>query len=69
MPARYEIVVAGNPSPVLLAALGSFDLLPAQPGETRLVGTVVDQAALHGTLHRLQDLRVDLIEVRRLDDA
>jgi len=34
--------------------------------QTVLRGPVVDQAALHGIINRLQRLGLDLIEVRRL---
>ena len=69
MSVRFEVIVAGDPGAVLLAALSDFELQPSPAGQTRLVGTLVDEAALHGALHRLQDLRVDLLEVRRLDNA
>ena len=66
MSTAYEIRVAAAPSPLLVAALGDFELRSAPPGQTCLVGTVADEAALHGALHRLQDLHVELLEVRRL---
>jgi len=40
-----------------------------QPVGTILRGTVVDQAALHGVLNRLQGLGLELVEVRRLLDG
>jgi hypothetical protein len=63
---RYEIIVAGEAGPMLLSAFEGFETLPSEPGHVRLVGTVRDEAALHTALHRLQDLRAELIEVRRL---
>jgi hypothetical protein len=63
---RYEIIVAGTAGPLLLTALDGFEPLPAEPGRTRLVGTLTDDAALHGALHRLQDLHVELLGLRRL---
>ena len=68
MSTRYEIVVAGVVGPTVLGALDDFELQPSTAGTSRLVGTVVDQAALQGALQRLADLRVDLIELRRLAD-
>ncbi len=35
---------------------------------TRLTGTVVDQAALHGLLRKLYDLGLPLLLVNRVDD-
>jgi hypothetical protein len=37
-------------------------------GETRIVGPVDDQAALHGLLARIRDLGLPLLAVRTLDD-
>jgi hypothetical protein len=37
--------------------------------ETLLTGTVVDQAALHGVLHKLRDLGLPLLAVKRLGDG
>ena len=68
MSTRYEIVVAGDVGPTVLGALDGFELQPSPAGTSRLVGTVTDPAALQGTLHRLTDLRVELIELRRLPD-
>ena len=68
MSSRYEIVVGGDIGPTVLGALAGFELQPSPPGTSRLVGTVPDPAALQGTLNRLTDLRVELIELRRLPD-
>jgi len=68
MSARYEITVAGTAGPMVLSALEGFEVRPASSGRTRLVGTVVDQAALHGALQRLHDLHVELLDVHRLGD-
>ncbi len=68
MPIRYEIVVTGDVGPTVLGALAWFELQPSPAGTSRLIGTVADPAALHGVLHRLTDLRVELIELRRLAD-
>jgi hypothetical protein len=47
--------------------MSGFEVRPSEPGETRLVGPVVDDAALQALLQRLQSLRVALLELRRLD--
>jgi hypothetical protein len=65
---RYAITVGGAPGPVLFAVLEGFELSPGPQGQTRVVGFVHDQSELQGVLHRLHDLHVDLLEVRRLED-
>lgn len=67
MAERYEIVVAGTTSPLVEAAFEEFDVSAIAQGRLRLVGQFSDQAALHGVLHRLQDLRLEILEVRRID--
>lgn len=66
-PARYRIVVQGHLGPQWADWFASFRLSWQEPGETVLVGTVVDQAALHGLLNTIRDLGLPLLEVRRLE--
>ena len=68
MSTRYEIVVVGEVGPTVLGALTGFELQPGPSGTSRLIGTVPDPAALQGALNRLTDLRVELVELRRLPD-
>ena len=65
---RYEIRIRGR---VSAAVLESFDPMESdvEPVETILHGPVRDQAELHGLLHRLQSLGLELIEVRRLPES
>jgi Phosphoesterase family len=64
-PSFYEIRVAGVLPP---EALLDFERLTAsvQPVETVLHGPLLDQAALHGLLARLETLGVQVLEIRRL---
>ena len=64
MSLNYEIRVRGRVGEHLLDALGLAG--EAAPVETVLRGPVVDQEALRGLLDRLQDLGLELVEVRRL---
>jgi hypothetical protein len=66
--ARYEIRIRGRVSP---AVLQTFDPLESdvERVETILHGPIRDQAELHGLLHRVQALGLELIEVRRLPDG
>ncbi len=64
-PLEYEIRVSGTvPDAVLLEIEGVR--AQVEPVQTVLRGPVLDQAALHGIIDRLQRLGVELIEVRRL---
>jgi hypothetical protein len=65
---RYEIRVRGRVSD---AVLETFDGLETEVErvETILHGPVRDQAELHGLLHRLQALGLELVEVRRLPNG
>jgi hypothetical protein len=66
--ASYEIHIKGRVSEQLLAAFEGMDAT-VQPMETVLSGPVLDQAALHGLLDRIQALGLELIEVRRLPEV
>jgi hypothetical protein len=66
--ARYEIIVDGTVGSVVVSALEGFELRSTPAGRSRLVGDVIDQAALHGALHQLQDLQVEIVDVHRVDD-
>jgi hypothetical protein len=64
-PLHYEIVVSGL---VPARVLEEFEGIRAvvHPTLTVLQGPIVDQAALHGILNRLQGLDLELVDVHRL---
>ena len=64
MSLNYEIRVRGRVGDHLVDALGLA--AEVEPVETVLRGPVVDQQGLHGILDQLQELGLELIEVRRL---
>jgi hypothetical protein len=64
----YEIRIAGLISQEKLVDLPDV-LLSEQELRTVLTGSFEDQAALHGFLHRLRSLGLELIEVRSLPDT
>lgn len=64
-PLEYEIRVSGVVPESLLAEIEGVQVV-VEPVQTVMRGPVLDQAALHGIINRLQRLGLDLIEVRRL---
>ena len=68
LPKGYEIHVRGQ---VPLAVLEELEHLTVvdEPAVTVLTGVLPDQSALFGILARLQDLGLELIELRRLGDV
>jgi hypothetical protein len=67
--AVYEIVIQGHLAPHRLQQFESLAVTHQPSGETRLVGSMPDQAALYGLLNWLRDLGAPLISVRRLDSG
>jgi len=60
---QYVITVRGVAGPTVRAAFA--DLQVTTVGEQSIISEVYpDQAALHGVLHRLQNLGIEVIEVR-----
>ena len=64
----YEIHVKGNLDLKWSDWFDGFSITPADSDETRLIGAVADQAALHGMLHKIRDLGLPLLSVQRLED-
>ena len=62
----YEIRVRGDLTDALVAALNPLGLqLEDSPDGAILVGTFRDQAELHGALEAMQDLGIQLLEMRQ----
>jgi hypothetical protein len=64
----YEIHVRGQVPSDVLEELDHLTVVE-KPAVTVLTGVLPDQSALFGVLARLQDLGLELIELRRLGDA
>ena len=64
MALNYEIRVRGRVGENLADALGLA--AEVEPVETVLRGPVAGQDDLHGILARLQDMGLELVEIRRL---
>lgn len=67
MPSVYDLTVQGEAGPTIEAAFPEL-ALRAGGGVTVLHGELVDQAALHGVIERIQSLGLELIDVHRVDD-
>lgn len=65
--ACYEVRVRGGLDSRWSSWFEGLHVSSDEPGETVIVGSVVDQAALHGLLSKIRDLGLPLISVRRID--
>jgi hypothetical protein len=65
--AWYEIRIQGRLDDRRSSWFDDLDLSHTDDGVTVLRGTVTDQAALHGVLHKLRDLGVPLLSVTQPD--
>jgi hypothetical protein len=61
-PRCYSIVIQGRLGDRLDGMFGGLEIRP-RPGETELIGPVIDQAELYGLLNYLRDLGIDLVSV------
>jgi hypothetical protein len=62
----YEIRLTGRLDPRWSARFDGMTLTTGD-GSTLLAGRVVDQAALHGLLHRLRDVGLPLVSLTRVE--
>lgn len=65
-PAHYQIRVQGTIDQSWSDWFGSLTVTQ-QDGETLLAGQVIDQAALHGILAKLNDLGLVILSMERKD--
>ncbi len=62
----YEVRLEGQLDPRWSEWFEGFTLTNESDGTTTLIGSIIDQAALHGLLRRIGDLGVTLISVNPL---
>ena len=62
----YELRVKGHLDDRWSDSLEGLAVQRQQDGTTLRVGPVVDQAALHGVIHRIRDLGLPLLSVQRI---
>jgi hypothetical protein len=65
-PGRYEIRLKGHLQPRWTGWFDDMTVTNQDDGTTVLRGTVVDQAALHGLLHKVRDIGLPLVSVVRV---
>ncbi len=59
----YAIRVRGHLNPTWAERFAGLHLTPEAGGHTTLAGPVADQAALHGILHQIANLGLDLVSI------
>src|SRR5947199_7031508 len=65
---RYAIRVEGLLDAHWSEWLNGMTISHEEGGVTRLEGRIIDQAALHGLLNKLRDLRLSIVTMERLGD-
>jgi hypothetical protein len=68
MPTVYEIRIEGYLDPSWSEWLEGMAITALEGGETQLVGSLADQAALHGLLNRIRDMNLKLLYVVKKED-
>jgi hypothetical protein len=63
---RYEIRIEGHLAARWATWFDGMTLTADRDGTTVLEGPVMDQAALHGLLHKVRDIGLPLLSVTRL---
>lgn len=67
-PATYRIVVRGRLGERFASVFDGMAMEP-QNGDTLIVGTIADQAQLHGVLARLRDFGLELVQLEQVDGS
>ncbi|MEO0560624.1 MAG: hypothetical protein AAF125_00820 [Chloroflexota bacterium] len=63
---RYQIHVKGHLSQHRAARFSGMAVTHTEDGTTLIVGTIPDQAALHGLLRTIRDSGIELLAVNRI---
>jgi len=67
VPSHYELTLKGQPGELLRAAFDDV-VVSSAPGVT-ILSAELDQPALHGLLARIEDLGLELLDMRLVTDA
>lgn len=65
---RYEFLIAGGVTETVRAAFPGFEFAAGPAGGTVIYGPVRDKAELRGVLARLDELGLNVVEMRKLPD-
>jgi hypothetical protein len=65
---RYEIHIRGHLNQHWAERFSGMAIVHTEDGTTLLVGTVTDQAALHGLLRTIRDSGLELLSVNRVNE-
>ena len=65
---RYEFLLAGRVSKLVVAAFPELTVAVSPAGGTALFGPVTDDAQLYGLLDRFQTFGLTVVELRQLPD-
>lgn len=68
-PDIYEFRVRGHLQNRWLTLFEGLAISLEDNGDTILVGSIIDQAALHGVLAKVRDLGMPLLSVNRVDPS
>ncbi len=63
MNTQYDIIIREQVPPGWSAVLDGMEVICQPDGNTRITGSLLDQAALFGVLLRLRDLGLTLVSV------
>lgn len=66
-PMVYQIRLKGHLSSQWIDWFDGMTIMLEDNGETLIVGSVVDQSALHGLLKKVRDLGMPLLSVNRIE--
>jgi hypothetical protein len=66
-PGIYEIRIKGHLDDRWASEFDGLTITREGNGDTRLIGPVIDQAALHGLLKKVRDLGLPLISVSPIE--
>lgn len=65
---EYRIHIKGHLDPHWADWFDNLTIFQYEDGTTILTGPIIDQPALYGVIHKLRDLGLELLSVKRQDN-